>query len=92
MRQIRINILIITIALICIGLVMIYSASSIYAQKTFNDDMFFLKRHLLFLLIGGIACLFVLYVDYKKLKAASRPLLIFTLFLLVLFLIPGISY
>ena len=68
MRQIRINILVITIILICIGLVMIYSASTIYAQEKFNDGMFFLKRHLLFLFIGGIFCFFILCFDYKILN------------------------
>ncbi len=91
MRQTRINILVITIILICIGIVMIYSTSSIYAQEKFNDGMFFLKRHLLFLFIGSILCLFILCINYKRLKKFSKPLLIFTLFLLILVLIPGIG-
>ena len=44
MRQIRINILLITVILICIGVVMIYSASSVYAQEKYGDGMFFLNR------------------------------------------------
>ena len=92
MRQLRINILITTIILICIGLVMIYSTSSIYAQEQFNDGMFFLKRHLLFLFIGAILCSFLLCIDYKKLKNISKPLLIFVLLLLILVLLPGIGY
>jgi len=71
---------------------MIYSASSIYALDKFKDGMFFLKRHLLFLFIGGILCLFVLCIDYKKLKDFSKPLLIITVLLLILVLIPGIGY
>ncbi|MFH1338332.1 MAG: putative lipid II flippase FtsW [Candidatus Omnitrophota bacterium] len=92
MRQLRIGILITTIILICIGVVMIYSASSIYAQENFNDAMYFLKRHLLFLCIGAILSLFVLGADYKRLKNLSKPLLIFSVLLLVLVLIPGVSY
>ena len=91
MRQIRINILAITIILICIGLVMIYSASSIYAQEKFNSGMFFLKRHVLFLFIGSALCLFILCFDYKRLKNFSKPLLIAVIFLLILVLIPGIG-
>lgn len=91
MRQTRINILLITVILMCIGLVMIYSASSIYAQEKFNDGMFFLKRHLLFLFVGSILCLFVLSVDYKRLRSICKPLLIFTLLLLILVLIPGVG-
>ncbi|MFC1592456.1 putative lipid II flippase FtsW [Candidatus Omnitrophota bacterium] len=91
MRHIRINILIITVVLICIGIVMIYSSSSIYAQKQFGDAMFFLKRHLLFLLIGTILSSVVLFVDYKKLRQFSKPLLFLTLFMLILILVPGAS-
>ena len=91
MRQLRINILIITTILICIGLVMIYSTSSIYTQEKFNDGMFFLKRHLSFLFIGSLFCFFILCIDYKILKRFSKPLLIFTFLLLVLVLIPGIG-
>ena len=83
--------MIITIILICVGVVMIYSASSIYAEEKFNDGMFFLKRHLLFLFIGGIFCLFVLSIDYKRLKSLSKPLLILSLLLLILVLIPGVG-
>ncbi|MBU0549568.1 MAG: putative lipid II flippase FtsW [Candidatus Omnitrophica bacterium] len=91
MRTLRINVLIITVILICIGAVMIYSASSIYAQEQFEDAMFFLKRHLLFLGIGAILSLLFLFIDYKKLKKFPKPLLILTLLLLVLILIPGFS-
>ncbi len=91
MRQTRIHILIITIILICIGIVMIYSTTSIYAQEKFNDELFFLKKHLFFLFIGSIFFALVLSIDYKILRTFSRPLLMFTLFLLVLVLIPGIG-
>lgn len=91
MRQMRINILVITVILICIGTVMIYSASSIYAQEKFDDGMFFLKRHLLFLFIGCILSFFALCIDYKRLKTICKPGLIFILLLLVLVLISDIG-
>ncbi|MFC1658066.1 putative lipid II flippase FtsW [Candidatus Omnitrophota bacterium] len=92
MRQIRINILVITVILICIGLVMIYSASSIYAQEKFDSGMFFLKKHLFFLFIGSLFFVFTLFIDYKIIKKFAKPLLLLTLFLLVLVLIPGIGH
>lgn len=91
MRKIRVYILIISIILICIGLVMIYSSSSVYAQERFHDGMFFLKRHLLFLSIGGLLCFLTICVDYKRIKNLSRPLLLLALVLLILVLIPGIG-
>ena len=77
--------------LICIGVVMIYSASSIYAWETYKDSAFFLKRHLSFLLIGIICAFLAMSYDYRKLARFSRPLLFISLFLLVLVLIPGIG-
>ena len=54
MRNIRIQLFMITMVLICIGVVMIYSASGIYASEKYHDEFFFLKRHLSFILIGSV--------------------------------------
>ena len=48
----RIDLFTVTVILVCIGIVMIYSASSIYALEKYKDSFFFLKRHLTFLFIG----------------------------------------
>jgi cell division protein FtsW len=73
------------------GIVMIYSASSIYALEKYKDSAFFLKRHLSFVLIGAGLTFLVMSVDYKKFKKYARTLLLIALFLLVLVLIPGIG-
>lgn len=90
-RNIRINIFNVSVILICIGIVMIYSASSIYAWERYKDSFFFLKRHICFLLIGGILTFFVMSVDYKKFKKFAKPLVIISFFLLILVLIPGLG-
>ncbi|TRZ50058.1 putative lipid II flippase FtsW [bacterium] len=90
-RNVRINIFSITVILICIGIVMIYSTSSIYAGERYQDSAFFLKRHIIFLLIGVVFTFLAMSIDYRTLRKFSRPLLLFSLFLLVLVLIPGIG-
>ena len=90
-RNIRIYLFMTTALLICVGIVMIFSASSIYAWEKYNDSLFFLKRHISFILIGTLAAFGVMAIDYRKLKDFSKPLLICSLFLLVLVLIPGIG-
>ena len=90
-RNIRISIFTTTVILICIGIVMIYSASSIYAWERYKDSFFFLKRHLSFLFIGVFLTFLFMSVDYRKLKRSARPLLILSILLLVLVLIPGIG-
>ncbi|MBN1913432.1 MAG: putative lipid II flippase FtsW [Candidatus Omnitrophica bacterium] len=70
---------------------MIYSSSSIYAMEKYRDSLFFLKRHVSFLLIGIILTFFMMSFDYRKLRKYSKPLFIFSLLLLVLVLVPGVG-
>lgn len=90
-RNIRINLFTVTIMLMCIGIVMIYSSSSIYAWERYKDGFFFLKRHLLFMLIGAIFTFIVMCIDYHRLRRFAKPLLLISIFLLILVLIPGIG-
>lgn len=89
--NIRIKLFTVSVILICIGTVMIYSASSIYAWEKYKDGFFFLKRHASFLFIGALLTFFVMGTDYRKLRNIAKPLLIFSLLLLVLVLVPGIG-
>jgi len=90
-RNIRINLFTVSAILICIGIVMIYSASSIYAWEKYKDGFFFLKRHIIFLGIGIFLTFLVMSVDYRKFKRIAKPLLVLSLISLVLVLIPGIG-
>ncbi|MDD5196212.1 MAG: putative lipid II flippase FtsW [Candidatus Omnitrophica bacterium] len=90
-RNIRVSLFTVAVILMCIGVVMIYSSSSIYAWEKYKDGFFFLKRHLIFMLIGGVLTFFFMSIDYRKLKVFARPVLIISLILLVLVLIPGLG-
>lgn len=90
-RNIRINLFTTTIILICIGVVMIYSASSIYAWERYKDSFFFLKRHLSFLLIGSLLAFWIMGLDYRRIRAWSKPLILASISLLVLVLVPGLG-
>jgi cell division protein FtsW len=90
-RGLRINLFTVSVILICIGVVMIYSSSSIFAAERYKDGFFFLKRHLGFLAIGSVLTFLVMLMDYRKLREYAKPLLMVSLILLVLVLIPGIS-
>ncbi|MFA5118869.1 MAG: putative lipid II flippase FtsW [Candidatus Omnitrophota bacterium] len=91
MRVIRIKLFITTVILMCIGIVMIYSSSCIYAWQRYGDGFFFLKRHIIFLLVGIVLTFFIMAVDYKKLRLIAKPFLLIALGLLVLVLIPGLG-
>jgi len=86
------GVLIITMVLICIGIVMVYSASSCYAYDKFQDSAFFLKKHILHFIIGLILAVFTLKMDYRKLKSHTKTLLTISFIILMLVLVPGIGH
>jgi cell division protein FtsW len=90
-RKTRINLLTISILLVCVGIIMIYSSSSIYAWERYADSFYFLKRHLLFLLVGIVLAFLAMIVDYRLLRKYARLLLWIAFVLLILVLIPGIG-
>ncbi len=91
MREIRISIAIITTILVCVGVVMIFSSSSVYAMQVLGNSSYFLNRHLLFLAAGLVLTLFIMTIDYRDLQNYAKPLLLIAIFLLVVVLIPGIG-
>lgn len=74
------------LALLTIGLVMLFSASYPYAYQHDGDSYFYFKRQLLFAVVGVICMLFVSKLNYKWLKAARYLIYAGTFFLLVLVL------
>lgn len=91
MRKLRTQLFVVTVILIALGIVMIYSASAIYAYEYLKDSAYFLKRHLIYLLLGVIASLWIMSVDYYTIKKYIKPVLIISFLLLMLVLIPGIG-
>jgi cell division protein FtsW len=91
MRELRISLAIIVVILLCIGVIMIFSSSGIYALQEMGDTCYFLNRHLMFLCLGIIAGLTVMSFDYRLLRKYAKPLLLISLIMLVFVLIPGIG-
>ena len=79
------------IALIAVGIVMIYSASAIYADQYMKDAAFFLKRQLLYCLIGGVCCCAAYLIRPGFLERYSRIILLCAIVLLLLLYIPFLS-
>ncbi len=75
-----------TMALLTIGLVMLFSASYPYALQNQGDSYYFFKRQLLFAVVGVVAMLIASKLNYKLLKLIVKPLLAVTLILLVVVL------
>ncbi len=79
-------------ALVCLGIVMTYSASAIYADQVFKSPTYFLKRHVLYALIGTALLFFVANLDVYLWKERSWEILILSFVLLALVLLPFIGH
>ena len=78
--------------LVTIGIIMVYSASSVLAFKKFGTDFYFLKKQALFAMIGFIGLVFGRHFPYRHFKALAYPILIIVTILLGAIFIPGIGY
>lgn len=62
--------------LILIGLVMVFSASSLMASENYSDSLFFLKRQVVFLILGLCVGLVFFFLQLRWLKNFSSPILL----------------
>src|SRR4029079_11205288 len=76
------------VMLLSAGVVMVYSASAIVAADRFRDPYFFLKKQLFWAMLGSVAMLVAVRVDYRHLEKLVTPALIVAGVLLVLVLVP----
>jgi len=80
-----------SIILSIIGVVMIYSASRVWAEFKFNNQYYYLFRQLLFLSVGIIAMMIVSKIDYFEYFKYANHILLISFILLILVLVPGIG-
>ncbi|MFA9557363.1 stage V sporulation protein E [Evansella sp. AB-rgal1] len=80
-----------TVSLLTIGLIMVYSASAVWAEYNFNDSFFFLKRQLFFAILGLISMFFIMNVDFWTWRRMTKIIMIICFALLILVLIPGVG-
>ncbi len=81
----------IIIVLLCIGLVMVSSASSYLALTSYNDSNYYLIKQLQFAILGVIAMLIISKIDYRVYKKFSYLFFIISIILLAAVLVPGIG-
>lgn len=91
MKKLDYTLLFSIIILSIFGIIMIYSASYIWAEYKYNDPLKFVKNQLIFLILGIILMITVSKISYKKYFKYSNKILLFCFILLILVLIPGIG-
>ena len=80
-----------TLILVTVGTVMIYSSSSILAMERFKDAQFFLKKQILFVLLGLGLMVLLTKIPYQRMKLLAYPGVVASLFLLGAVLIPPLG-
>ena len=73
------------------GIIMIYSASYIWAEYKFHDPFKFVKNQSLFFLIGIVLMYGISKFDYKQYYDKANLILGICILLLILVLIPGVG-
>jgi len=78
--------------LVTFGVVMVYSASAVYAGARLGDAIWFFKRQAAGAAVGLVALLAVLKLGYRRLEALAVPLLLVSIGLLALVHLPGLGH
>lgn len=84
--------LIVALALVGIGIVMVYSTSAIIAGDRFGDPYHFLKRQVLYAGTGFLLMILMMFFPYETLRRLAYPIFILSVLLLIAVLIPGIGH
>jgi len=79
------------LALLAIGVAMVYSAGAIYAADVHGDEMYYIRRHGVFAFIGLAALSITAAIPYQRWRPWTYPLLGLVTLLLVLVMVPGIG-
>jgi cell division protein FtsW len=78
-----------TLGLVALGLVMVYSASSARGLLAADDPAYYLKRQALFALVGLVLLTVLARLDFRFLRKLGGPLLLGAVVLLVAVLVAG---
>ncbi len=74
-----------------IGFATLYSGSTYYAQRMFDDHLYFVTRQLKHFFVGLVAMLFFVFVDFSFLRKVLPFIMLGTLLLCLLPFIPGVG-
>lgn len=90
-RRLNLAVLLPGLALLCLGVVMVYSASAVFATTKLHNPSFFLSRQSIFALLGMLTLYLAWQLDFRVLQRFVWPLAGLAILLLVVVLIPGVG-
>lgn len=77
-----------TMALLGIGLIMVFSSSAVTSSIRYDDAYYFFKKQLEWTVISIVAMVVVMKINYFRLKDFAMPLMVIALICLVLVITP----
>ncbi|MFC5403057.1 stage V sporulation protein E [Cohnella soli] len=80
-----------TIGILAIGIVMVYSASAVAAFHDYGDSYYYVKRQVVFGVLGVVSMFITMNVDYTRWRKWAAPGLLVCFGLLVIVLVPGVG-
>jgi cell division protein FtsW len=73
-----------TLAIVALGLMMVYSSTSDLGYRDYDDAAYFFKRQLTWLLVGFVAMIIAMRIPYRHWTKVSIPVMAVTLVMLVI--------
>jgi cell division protein FtsW len=86
-----IGVIVSAVFLTAVGVLMVYSTSSIYSLEMYGNANYFLIRHAIYLAIGLASMIVLMRVDYRLLRKFVYPAYLLGLVMLIAVLVPGIG-
>ena len=84
--------LLVAVAVLCgFGLIMVFSSSDALGAIQWHNPAYYFERQLLWMALGLVLALAALGLDYHRLRELAVPAALFTLFLLVVVLVPHVG-
>ena len=77
------TLLIVAVALVCWGIVMVYSASAIWAEQHLGNPLYFLKRQLIWAVVSFGALTYFSKLNYNRYRDWVKPVFFITCLMLV---------
>ena len=81
----------VTTAMVIFGMLMVYSASSVPASQYEQASDYFVKRQILWSVLGLVTILAIIFIGYRQFKRWSVPMIVIMLVMLALVEIVGVT-
>ena len=77
-----------TLVLLGIGLIMVFSSSAVTTSVNYDDAYYYLKKQMLWAIVGIFSMFVIMKINYSRLKDLSNPIMIIAFVCLILVITP----